>query len=236
MPAALPVFYPDLSDERFASSLAVYHQRFSTNTWPQWRLAQPFRYLAHNGEINTMQANRNWSLARERKFATPLLPNMDDVRPIVATNGSDSHSLDNMLEGLVMGGAGLFRSAAPADAAGLAERAVDGRRPARLLRIQLHAHGAVGRPGRRGADRRPLRRVPAGSQRPAPGALRDHQRPPLHHRLGNRRVGLRAGGRGAEGPHQAGPDDRGRPGNRQASCCPRTSTAQLKSAHPTASG
>ncbi|HUW27733.1 MAG TPA: glutamate synthase large subunit [Sulfuriferula sp.] len=110
MPAALPVFYPDLSDERFASSLAVYHQRFSTNTWPEWRLAQPFRYLAHNGEINTVQGNRNWSLARERKFATPLILNMDDVRPIVAKNGSDSYSMDNMLEGLVMGGAGLFRS------------------------------------------------------------------------------------------------------------------------------
>jgi len=110
MPDALPVFYKDLSDERFASSLAVYHQRFSTNTWPEWRLAQPFRYLAHNGEINTVQGNRNWSLARERKFATPLLPNIADVSPIVSRNGSDSYSMDNMLEGLVMGGAGLFRS------------------------------------------------------------------------------------------------------------------------------
>ncbi len=110
MPAALPVFFKDLSDERFASSLAVYHQRFSTNTWPEWRLAQPFRYLAHNGEINTIQGNRNWSLARERKFATPMIPNLDDVRPIVGHDGSDSYSMDNMLEGLVMGGAGLFRS------------------------------------------------------------------------------------------------------------------------------
>ncbi|MHB0992202.1 MAG: glutamate synthase large subunit [Burkholderiales bacterium] len=110
MPAALSVFFRDLNDERFTASLAVYHQRFSTNTWPEWRLAQPFRYLAHNGEINTVQGNRNWSLARERKFATPMIPNMDDVRPIVSRNGSDSYSMDNMLEGLVMGGAGLFRS------------------------------------------------------------------------------------------------------------------------------
>ena len=110
MPAALPVFYPDLADERFTASLAVYHQRFSTNTWPEWRLAQPFRYLAHNGEINTVQGNRNWSLAREQKFSTPLIPQFDDVRPIVSRNGSDSYSMDNMLEGLVMGGAGLFRS------------------------------------------------------------------------------------------------------------------------------
>ncbi len=110
LPDNLPVFYPDLNDERFTSALAVFHQRFSTNTWPQWRLAQPFRYLAHNGEINTVQGNRNWSRAREQKFATPLIPNMDDIRPIVGTKGSDSMSLDNMVEGLVMGGAGLFRA------------------------------------------------------------------------------------------------------------------------------
>ena len=110
MPENLPVFYPDLNDARFASALVVFHQRFSTNTWPQWRLAQPFRYLAHNGEINTVQGNRNWSRAREHKFETPLIPDMDDVRPIVGTKGSDSMSLDNMVEGLVMGGAGLFRA------------------------------------------------------------------------------------------------------------------------------
>ncbi len=110
MPANLPVFYPDLNDERFTSSLAVYHQRFSTNTWPEWRLAQPFRYLAHNGEINTLQGNRNWSRAREVKFASDLIPNMDDVRPLVSLSGSDSLSLDNMLEGLVMGGVSLFRA------------------------------------------------------------------------------------------------------------------------------
>ncbi|MCU0840191.1 MAG: glutamate synthase large subunit [Thiobacillaceae bacterium] len=110
MPAYLPVFYPDLNDERFASSLAVFHQRFSTNTWPEWRLAQPFRYLAHNGEINTLAGNRNWSRARERKFESALIPDMEDVRPMVSYRGSDSMSFDNMLEGLVMGGAGLFRS------------------------------------------------------------------------------------------------------------------------------
>jgi glutamate synthase (NADPH/NADH) large chain len=110
MPENLPVFYPDLNDERFASSLIVFHQRFSTNTWPQWKLAQPFRFLAHNGEINTLQGNRNWSRAREMKFESELIPDMADVRPIVGTDGSDSMSLDNMLEGLVMGGAGLFRA------------------------------------------------------------------------------------------------------------------------------
>lgn len=109
-PDNLPVFFPDLQDERFESSLAVYHQRFSTNTWPQWKLAQPFRYMAHNGEINTLQGNRSWARAREMIMDSPAIPNMDDIRPIVQTDGSDSMSMDNMLEGLLMGGIPLFRA------------------------------------------------------------------------------------------------------------------------------
>ena len=110
MPANLPVFYRDLNDERLASSLCVFHQRFSTNTWPEWRLAQPFRFLAHNGEINTIQGNRNWSVARAHKFETPLIPDMEDVRPLVSATGSDSCSLDNMLEALLAGGMDVFRA------------------------------------------------------------------------------------------------------------------------------
>jgi len=109
MPANLPVFYKDLGDERLASSLCVFHQRFSTNTWPEWRLAQPFRYLAHNGEINTIQGNRNWSVARGHKFESPHIP-MADVRPLVSMSGSDSNSLDNMLEALLAGGMDIFRA------------------------------------------------------------------------------------------------------------------------------
>jgi len=110
MPANLPVFYPDLGDERLAASLCVFHQRFSTNTWPQWRLAQPFRQLAHNGEINTIQGNRNWAVARSHRFQSPLIPDMDDVRPWVSFADSDSCSLDNMLEALMAGGMGLLRA------------------------------------------------------------------------------------------------------------------------------
>ena len=110
MPEYLPVFYPDLQDERFESALCVYHQRFATNTLPQWRLAQPFRQLAHNGEINTVAGNRNWSVARSMKFETPLIPDMDAVRPLVSMSGSDSNSLDNMLEALLMGGMDIFRA------------------------------------------------------------------------------------------------------------------------------
>jgi len=109
MPENLPVFYKDLNDPAMESATAVFHQRFSTNTWPQWRLAQPFRYLAHNGEINTIQGNRNWSVARGHKLDTPELP-MEDVRPLVSMTGSDSNSLDNMLEALLAGGIDIFRA------------------------------------------------------------------------------------------------------------------------------
>ena len=110
MPDRLPQFYPDLGDPRFASSVCVYHQRFSTNTWPRWQLAQPFRYLAHNGEINTVQGNRYWAIARGHKFASPLFPDVEDILPLVSTWGSDSMSLDNMLDALLSGGMDVFRA------------------------------------------------------------------------------------------------------------------------------
>jgi len=110
MPDKLPVFYEDLRGNDMSASLAVFHQRFSTNTWPEWRLAQPFRFLAHNGEINTIQGNRNWAVARSFKFETPLIPNMQDARPLVSTSGSDSCTLDNMLEVLLAGGMDIFRA------------------------------------------------------------------------------------------------------------------------------
>ena len=110
MPEYLPTFYKDLQDARMETAICVFHQRFSTNTLPEWRLAQPFRYLAHNGEINTVEGNRNWALARGAKFATPLIKNMEDVRPLVGTTGSDSSSMDNMLEALMAGGVSMFRS------------------------------------------------------------------------------------------------------------------------------
>ncbi len=109
MPAYLPVFYPDLKAPDFASSICLFHQRFSTNTWPQWRLAQPFRHLAHNGEINTIQGNRSWALARSHTLVSPRIP-LEEARPLVSQSGSDSLSLDNMLEALLAGGADYFRA------------------------------------------------------------------------------------------------------------------------------
>ncbi len=104
MPQHLTEFYPDLKDERIATSVAVFHQRFSTNTLPQWRLAHPYRLLAHNGEINTIQGNRNWAAARGPLFRSPVLPDLSDILPLVSMTGSDSQTLDNMLEVLLMGG------------------------------------------------------------------------------------------------------------------------------------
>ena len=104
MPQYLVEFYPDLADERLEASVVVFHQRFSTNTLPQWRLAHPYRYLAHNGEINTVQGNRSWAVARGPLFRSPLLPNLSEVLPVVTLSGSDSQSLDNMLELLLVGG------------------------------------------------------------------------------------------------------------------------------------
>jgi glutamate synthase (NADPH) large chain len=110
MPEFLAQFYPDLQDPRLETSVVVFHQRFSTNTLPQWRLAHPFRYLAHNGEINTVQGNRNWAIARGPLFRSPLLPQLAEVQPLVSLTGSDSQSLDNMLEVLLMGGLDALHS------------------------------------------------------------------------------------------------------------------------------
>jgi len=109
-PVDLPLFYLDLADLRTQSSICLFHQRFSTNTSPKWPLAQPFRFLAHNGEINTIAGNRQWAKARSYKFATPLIGDLQDAAPFVSESGSDSSSLDNMLELLLMGGMDLYRS------------------------------------------------------------------------------------------------------------------------------
>ncbi|MFG0324834.1 glutamate synthase large subunit [Pseudomonas putida] len=109
MPRDLAAFYPDLGDERLQTAICVFHQRFSTNTLPKWPLAQPFRFLAHNGEINTITGNRNWAVARRTKFANDQIPDLEELGPLVNRVGSDSSSMDNMLELMVTGGIDLFR-------------------------------------------------------------------------------------------------------------------------------
>lgn len=110
MATDLPRFFTDLADLRMESAICLFHQRFSTNTTPKWPLAQPFRYLAHNGEINTITGNRQWARARSYKFHTPLIPDLQSVAPFVNESGSDSSSLDNMLELFLNGGMDIVRA------------------------------------------------------------------------------------------------------------------------------
>jgi glutamate synthase (NADPH/NADH) large chain len=99
------VFYPDLEDARFKSAFAIYHQRYSTNTFPQWWLAQPFRMLAHNGEINTLKGNVNWMKSHEIRMASSAFGDMaEDIKPIVPSGSSDSAALDAVFEVLVRAG------------------------------------------------------------------------------------------------------------------------------------
>ena len=99
------VFYPDLMDERFESAFAIYHQRYSTNTFPQWWLAQPFRMLAHNGEINTLKGNVNWLKSHEIRMASDYFGELaEDIKPIVPGGASDSAALDGVFEVLVRAG------------------------------------------------------------------------------------------------------------------------------------
>ena len=100
-------YFPDLTNSYFTSGLALVHSRFSTNTFPTWGLAQPFRLLAHNGEINTIRGNRGWMEARESVLSTPVLGDIKELRPLVQPGMSDSASLDNVLEFLVMSGLSL---------------------------------------------------------------------------------------------------------------------------------
>ncbi|QKJ25298.1 glutamate synthase large subunit [Aquiluna borgnonia] len=103
----LEPFYPDLSEPDFESQLALVHSRFSTNTFPSWPLAHPFRFIAHNGEINTVKGNANWMAARESQLESEVLGNIDQLKPIVTRGASDSATFDEVLELLVLSGRSL---------------------------------------------------------------------------------------------------------------------------------
>ena len=101
-------FYPDLDDKLFISDFAVYHQRYSTNTFPTWRLAQPFRVLAHNGEINTVRGNMNWMSCHEDRMESEFFEsNIEDLKPVIAKGSSDSAALDSVFELLLQSGRDL---------------------------------------------------------------------------------------------------------------------------------
>jgi glutamate synthase (NADPH/NADH) large chain len=106
----LAEFFPDLCDPRLSSALALVHSRFSTNTFPSWPLAHPYRMIAHNGEINTLQGNRNWLRAREALMATPKIPNLERAFPIITQAGSDTASFDECLELLHLAGRPIWHA------------------------------------------------------------------------------------------------------------------------------
>ena len=101
---ALSEFYPDLMDKRFISRFAIFHQRYSTNTFPSWDLAQPFRVLAHNGEINTLKGNINWMKIHEQDMSNELFDDIESLKPVITPGNSDSASLDNVFELLIRSG------------------------------------------------------------------------------------------------------------------------------------
>jgi Glutamate synthase domain 1 len=101
---SLSEFYKDLKDERFISRYAIFHQRFSTNTAPSWDLAQPFRSIAHNGEINTLKGNINWMKVHEEEMFSPMFEDMENLKPVIPKENSDSASLDNVFELLSISG------------------------------------------------------------------------------------------------------------------------------------
>jgi glutamate synthase (NADPH/NADH) large chain len=201
-------FYPDLKDERFESAFAIYHQRYSTNTFPQWWLAQPFRMLAHNGEINTLKGNVNWMKSHEIRMSSAYFGEMaEDIKPIIAQGASDSAALDAVFEVLVRAGRNapmaktmLVPEAGPRQATELPKA---WRRHVFLLQL---GDGAVGRPRRAGHDRRPLGLRRARPQRAAPDALRGDGR-----RADDRGIrdgdGARGRGRSRKGRAGPGSDD-----------------------------
>ena len=150
--------YPDLRDERMKSALVLVHSRFSTNTFPSWELAHPYRMIAHNGEINTVRGNVNWMRARESQLASELFgDDLQKVLPVVRPGGSDTANFDNVLELLVLAGRSL-----PHAMMMMIPEAYDGREDmpggaAGLLRLPRLPDRAVGRPGRR--SRSPTARV-----------------------------------------------------------------------------
>ena len=158
----------DLHDPRFASQMALVHQRFSTNTFPSWKLAHPYRMVAHNGEINTLRGNVNWMAARQASVSSPLFGDeISKLWPISYEGQSDTACFDNALEFLDHGRLRARPCGDDADPRGLGGQPAHGRGPPRFLRIPRRADGAVGRPGRDRLHRRPPDRRDARPQRPA---------------------------------------------------------------------
>ena len=223
----LDEFFPDLVDERIASALAVVHSRFSTNTFPSWPLAHPFRFIAHNGEINTVMGNRNWMRAREALLASDVIPgDLDRLFPICTPGASDSASFDEVLELLHMGGRSLPHSVLMMIPEAWENHTEMDERATRVLRVPLGPDGAVGRPRLRGLHRRLADRGGPRPQRSAALPLLGDRRRARRPRLRGRRPRPRPGQHRPQGTaaaradvprrHRRAPHHRGRGGQGRA--------------------
>ena len=229
-------FYPDLTDPRIESALLLVHSRFSTNTFPSWPLAHPYRYIAHNGEINTVQGNQNWMRAREAMAASDLLPDLDKAFPICTEGASDTARFDEVLELLHLAGRPDPPRRADDDPGGVGEQRRDGPRPAGVLPIPRQRDGAVGRPGERHLHRRHRDRRRARPQRAAPEPLLGHRRRPRDHGVrGGRARGRSRQGR-QQGPPAAGADVPDRHAARAGSSTTRRSRTRSPPSTRTPSG
>ncbi len=206
MPEQVAEFYPDLSDPDMESALALVHSRFSTNTFPSWERAHPYRMIAHNGEINTLRGNVNWMRARQAQFASELVRRRSGkMLPIINDEGSDSAMFDNCLEFLVLSG----RSLPHAMMMMIPEPWSNHESMSAEKKAFYQYHSCLMEPWdgpgvyclhRRGPDRRG-----AGPKRPASEPLLRHQGRPGDHGLGSRRSGHRPGARSVQRPLAAGP-------------------------------
>ena len=180
----LEAFYPELHDPDLASALALVHSRFSTNTFPSWPLAHPYRLIAHNGEINTVKGNRNWMRAREALLASDLIPgDLERLFPICTPGASDSASFDEVLELLHLGGRSLPHAVLMMIPEAYQQNPVRWTGPPGVLRVPLLADGALGRSRRGDVHRRHHDRRGARPQRPASRPLLGDDRRPGDLRL-----------------------------------------------------
>ena len=172
----IPRFFPDVMDPDFTSAMCLVHSRYSTNTFGAWDLAHPFRYLAHNGEINTIRGNQNWMHAREGTMASLAVRRRPEAALSDRPRGRERlGALRQRARVPRADGSRAARSDADDDPGGVGEPGRHGSRPARLLRVPLVPDGAVGRSGLDGLHRRPEDRRGARPQRPAPVALHGDQ-------------------------------------------------------------
>jgi glutamate synthase domain-containing protein 1 len=180
-------YYLELKDARVESALALVHQRFSTNTFPSWDLAHPFRMICHNGEINTLRGNVNWIRRAQGAISSPILgKDLDKIWPLIYDGQSDSASFDNALELLVMGGYSVAHAMMMMIPEAWENHTLMDPARRAVLRVPRGDDGAVGRPGFDRLHRRAPDRRHARPQRPAAFALHRHRRRPRHHGLGVR--------------------------------------------------